>query len=206
MILRKRFLGVALLVLVVASGCATDAYRPVGAGVSKIGKLRVTLDDGWQRAPGAEVPEEHSLSRTLSRDGLQHDRLMLLAGINHGQAVFRDSTLTGLPPFQAEMTIPEIADAVAESLQAVLWDGAATMKASDPRARGFTGMAGFIFELEADVPGAADHRGVAGGFVDEERLYLIIFLAESPEYYERHLQAAQEVIDSAVLTIKTIRR
>ena len=62
-----------------------------------------------------------------------------------------------------------------------------------------------MFDLEADVPGAKNHRGMAGGYVDEERLYINIFLAESPGYYERHKQVAQEVIESAVPTIKTIR-
>jgi len=62
-----------------------------------------------------------------------------------------------------------------------------------------------MFELDADVPGSKDHRGMAGGFVYEGRLYINIFLAESPEYYERHRQIAQEVIESAVPTIKTIR-
>lgn len=205
MTLRSSFACALVLVFATVAGCASSDYRSVQSGVVTLGKMRVTLGSGWQRAPDAETPEKLALSRILSRDGLENDRLILIAGIADGEAIFRHQAITGLPIFQAEMDLSKIADLVADSLQAALWDGSAIIKASNTREHGFTGISGFQFELEADVAGAANHRGIAGGFVDEGRLYVNIFLAESPESYERHLQAAQQVIDSAVLTVKTIR-
>jgi len=197
--------AVAFLGIAIASGCASNEYRSVEPGVIAIGKMRVSLGSGWQTAPDTEAPEILSLSRTLSRDGLEHDRLILIAGIDEGQTIFRDETIRGLPKFRTEMTVPEIANLIAASLQAALWEGGALVEATNPRAHGFVGVPGFKIELEADIPGAANQRGMAGGFIHEERLYVNIFLAETPEYYERHKKIAQEVIDSAVPTIKTIR-
>lgn len=205
MTLRTGFASVLVLVLAIAAGCVSNSYRSEQAGVVTAGKIRVTLGSGWQRAPTAEVPEKRSVSKVYSRDGLEHDRLIVVASIAGGEAIFRDEAAAGLPRFQTGMTDTEIADLVAKSLERVLWDGAATVVASNARAHGFTGIPGFKFELEADVPGAADHRGMAGGLVDDDRLYVTIFLAVSPENYERHRQEAQGVIDSTVLTIKTIR-
>ena len=200
-----KLLTVAVLGAVMATGCTSIDYRSVEAGVVAVGKMRVTLGPGWKRAPDAETPEKTHSSRIFSRDGLEFDRLILIASINDGQAIFRDEAGRVLPKFQAAMAAPDIADLVAASLQAVLWDGAAEVKASNVREHGFVGVPGFMFELEADVPGAKDHRGMAGGYVDEGRLYVNIFLAESPGYYERHKQIAQEAIESAVPTIKTIK-
>lgn len=205
MTLRSSFAGVLVLVFILAAGCASSSYRAEQAGVVTAGKMRVTLGSGWQRAPAAEVPEKRSVSKIYSRDGLEHDRLILVASIADGEAIFSASGTAGLPTFRANMTEAEIAGLVAKSLQAALWESAATVVASNARAHGFTGIPGFKFELEADVPGAADHRGMAGGFIDENKLYVTIFLAESPGYYDRHRQTAQDVIDSTVLTIKTIR-
>ena len=201
----NKMLMVAVLATVVASGCVSTDYRSAQSGVTAVGKMRVTLGPGWRRAPGAETPELLSPSRTLSRDGLEHDRLILIAGISEGKSIFREGAAGGLPVFQATMAAPEIAGLIAASLQAVLWDGTADVRAKNIREHGFVGVPGLMFELDADVPGSKDHRGMAGGFVYEGRLYINIFLAESPEYYERHRQIAQEVIESAVPTIKTIR-
>jgi hypothetical protein len=103
------------------------------------------------------------------------------------------------------MSATETADFVAKSLQGVLWNGSASITASNVRERGFTGLSGFEFELTADVSGAAGHRGIAGGFAEEGRLYLTVYIAESPHYFERHRQAAQAVIESLAPTMKTIR-
>jgi len=194
-----------LAVFVVAAGCASNSYRSVQGGVVAVGKMRVTLGSGWKQAPSAELPEKLSTSKVFSRSGLEYDRLILVADVANGAAIFRDAGTAGLPVFRANMSEKEIGDFVAQSLQAVLWDGAAMLAASNARPHGFTGIPGFRFELEADVLGAADYRGMAGGFVDDDKLYVTIFLAESPGYYEKHRQAADEAIESTVLTIKTIR-
>lgn len=205
MTLRSLLAYALLAVFVIAAGCTSNSYRSVQSGVVVVGKMRVTLGSGWKQAPSAEVPEKLSTSKVFSRGGLERDRLILVTAVANGEAIFRDAGTAGLPVFRADMSEKEIADFVAVSLQAALWNGAAMLAASNARPYGFTGIPGFRFELEADVLGAADHRGMAGGFVDDDRLYLSIYLAESPGYYEKQRQTADDVIESTVLTIKTIR-
>jgi hypothetical protein len=205
MTLRSLLACALLAMVVIVAGCTSNSYRSVQAGVVVAGKMRVTLGSGWKQAPSAEVPEKLSTSKVFSRAGLERDRLILVTAVENGAALFRDPGTAGLPVFRADMSEKEIGDFVAVSLQAVLWDGAAMLAASNARPHGFTGIPGFRFELEADVLGAADHRGMAGGFVDDDKLYVTIYLAESPRYYEKHRQAADDAIESTVLTIKTIR-
>jgi hypothetical protein len=52
------FLGVAI-----ASGCASNEYRSVEAGVVAIGKMRVTLGSGWKKVRDAEIPEKQNSLR-----------------------------------------------------------------------------------------------------------------------------------------------
>jgi hypothetical protein len=202
----SRILFITVLVaMITIAGCAPQTPRASEAGVYDIGKLRVTLDNGWYEQRGAELPDTQARSKTWSREGLEHDRLFVTGGVDDGEPVFDASDSTGLPVFRPDMSATEVAEFAAQSLQRVLWNGSASVAASNARERGFTGLPGFEFELSADVPGSASHRGIAGGFIDERRLYLTIYLAESPGCFERHRQAAQAVIDSSVPTMKTIR-
>lgn len=200
-----RLAFVLVLVCAMVAGCTSSQYGAVQAGVVTAGKMRVTLGSGWARAPDSEVPEKQTPSQVFSRDGLEYDRLILVASVPDGGTIFRDQAGAGLPTFRADMSATEIANLVAESLRAVLWEGEANVAATSPRAYGYTGIPGFRFELEADIAGSADHRGIGGGFVFEDRLYVNIFLAESPKFFDRHEKAAKAVLDSAVVTVKTIK-
>jgi hypothetical protein len=194
-----------LVVMMICCGCGSSAPRASDEGVYEVGRLRITLDGGWYKQSGSDLPRAQARSSTWSREGIEHDRLFVTGGVDDGEPVFKASDYPGLPVFRSDMSATEVAELVAQSLQPVLWNGSASIAASNARERGFTGLPGFEFELSADVPGSASHRGIAGGFVDEGRLYLTVYLAESPGYFERHRQAAQAVIDSSVPTMKTIR-
>lgn len=103
------------------------------------------------------------------------------------------------------MSIEQIAELVSQSMQQSLWSGNTTVIATNIRGHGFTGIPGFLFELDIEMPGGQHHKGVAGGFVHEQRLYVNIFAAEYPSPYEQYLSDAQQVIESAVLRVKTIK-
>jgi len=190
--------------LFVLTGCATGGYTAVDPGVTAVGELRVTLGAGWKKVPDVAVPEKRPHARYLTRDSVDDDRLIVIPGLDDGDTLFRDDTAGGLPQFTVYMSADAVADAVAASLQAVLWNGTAHVQASNVREQGFTGIPGFRFDIEADVPAAPDHHGTGGGFVFDDRLYLVIFIAESPDSYGRYADAAAAVIDSAVVTIRTI--
>lgn len=205
MTLSRSLYTTALIAMIACAACTSQAPKASGEGVHEVGQLRVTLDSGWYEQHGAELPRTRAHSTTWSRNGLDHDRLFVVAGVGDGESLFRASEYTGLPVFRPGMSATETADFVARSLQGVLWDGSASITASNARERGFTGVPGFEFEVSTQAPGAASHRGIAGGFVDDGRLYLAVYLAEAPEYFERNRESAQGVIDSLVPRTRTIQ-
>ena len=195
-----------LLLLVLVAGCATGQYASAISGVTSLGEMRVTIGEGWLRVPDADTPEKRSMSRVLSRENVARDRLMLISGVSEGESIFRSSSNESpLPSFEASMSIEQIAELVSQSMQQSLWSGNTTVTATNIRGHGFTGIPGFLFELDIEMPGGQHHKGVAGGFVDEQRLYVNIFAAEYPSPYEQYLSDAQQVIESAVLRVKTIK-
>jgi len=197
-------LGVSILLAFIAA-CATNKYTSVVPGVSSFGKMRVTIGEGWLRAPASVIPEERSSSRTLTRETLERDRLMLIPGVSDGQSIFRDQdNVIPLPLFAANMNSEQIAAIVGQSMQQALWNSSATVAIKDARDHGFGGIAGFVFDLEVDMPGGPNHKGTAGGFVHEDRLYVIIYSAESPGYFDGQIDVVRQLIDSATVRVKTI--
>ena len=204
--LQIRLGGLALLLFFIVAGCATDGYRTVQSGVVKVGKLRVTLDEGWRRAPGEQTPERHSAIRVYTREGLEFDRLYLVGGIADGQTIFREEAASSQPRFDASMSANELADLIAQSLQAATWGGTSTVIARNFEERGFTGVPGIRFHVEITVPGRLGQRGIGGAFVDDGRLYAVLFIAEAPDHFDRHKESANRIINSAILSVKTIGR
>lgn len=195
-----------LIFSLLISGCGTTKYYPAPAGVTSVGQMNVTIGVDWLRVSGSDAPEKRSLSRVFTHDSLDSDRLMLIPGVNEGQSIFvGNSSELSLPLFSADMNSEQIADLVAMSMQLSLWDGQSTVTVSNARDAGFTGIAGFKFDLSVALPGGQTQKGIAGGFVDDDRLYVNIFVASSPEPFDEHESSAQEVIDSAVLHVKTIK-
>ena len=200
-----RFTG-ALIVLALIAACATNKNTSVVPGVTSFADMRVTIGEGWLRAPAGVVPEERSLSMTLTHESLEQDRLMIIPGVSDGQSIFRDQDdASPLPSFATNMSSEQIAAMVGESMQQTLWNGGATVAIKNARDQGYNGIPGFVFDLEVDMPSGPDHKGTAGGFVYENRLFVIVYSAESPEYFERHIDVVRQLIDSMTVRIKTIR-
>ena len=198
-----RPLGVTLLALALAA-CGMMEPRTVTPGVADTGKLRVTLGEGWYRGPGSETSEKRGTTLIYTREGIETDRLYLIGGIDNGKTIFREGKAGDAAPFDTGMSSSDVAELIADSLQAVLWGGAAEITTTNLNERGFTGIPGIQFELGASGP--VNHRGVAGAFVAEDRLYAVVFLAESPDAFERNQERALEIIDSAIFSIRTIGR
>ena len=196
----------SLILSLLISGCGTTKYYAATPGVTSVGQMNVTIGTGWLRVSGSDAPEKRSLSRVLTHDSLDSDRLMLIPGVSAGQSIFAgNGSEMSLPYFSADMNSEQIADLVAMSLQLSLWDGQSTVTVSNARDAGFTGVAGFKFDINVALPGGQIQKGIAGGFVDDERLYVNIFVANSPEPFDQHESSVQQVIDSASLHIKTIK-
>ena len=197
------FLNMVIFLLLI-SGCSTTNHNAAVPGVVSLGKMNATIGIDWFRVTEGEAPEKRASSRFYTRGSFDSDRLMLIPGISDGQAVFKSDNESASLLFDADMTAQQIADLVAQSMQQSLWNGQSTVSVSNARDHGFTGIAGFKFDLNVALLGGQSQQGIAGGFVHEDRLYVNIFVADSPAHFEQHESAAQQVIDSAVLKVRTI--
>jgi hypothetical protein len=188
------------------SGCGTTKYLPATPGVTSMGMMNVTIGEGWFRVPEGYTPEKRSSTRVFTRDDVDSDRLMLISSVRDGQSIFTSNgNELPLPTFRADMSSQQIADLVAMSMQLSLWNGQSTVTVSNARDTGFTGIAGFKFDLGVTLPRGQSEKGTAGGFVHDDRLYVNIFVANFPAPYDEVESFAQQVIDSALLRVRTIR-
>jgi len=199
--------GLLLIGFVVLAGCETASYRLVEPGVQTIGSLRITAGPEWNLAPAMSTPASRSLSQTWTRDGLLLDRLVIIPAVADGEALFvsRDKS-AALPVFHADMLPNEIEELVESSIVKLYGEGNAVVSTSNLRPQGFGTHGGFMFDIEASVTESPDYHGMVGAFIDDEKLYLALFLAAEPAYYEKHAADAEAVIKSMTTSEPTIGR
>lgn len=188
-----------IVVVLVITACAAS-YRNAIPGVDSLGKMQVNIDEGWQIVARSMTPYARSMSRTYTREGLPLDRVTLITGVNDGDTIFKNSEAS-LPAFRKSMSPDQIEGLVESSLQMLFPSGDAKVSTTNQRPNGFSGLEGILFDVDIVVADGADSRGVIGAFVYEERLYLILYVAQDPGYYEKHLAGAMAVIDSVAVKV-----
>lgn len=200
-----RILAVAAVLILAA--CTTVSYRLVVPGVQTIGSLRITAGAGWNVAPTANTPAARSNSRTWTRDGLLLDRLIIIPAVADGEPLFvsRDKAIA-LPAFRPDMLPNEIEELVESSIVKFYGEGNATVSTSNLRPQPFGTHGGFLFDMEAAVTESPNYKGIAGAFIYEEKLYMSIFLAATPNYFDKHVADATAVIKSMSTSEPTIGR
>lgn len=193
-----------ILMLALLGGCVTG-YTVVQPGVHSFGSLRVTADENWNKAPGSTTPSATSNSRTWTQDGLLLDRIVIIPGVKDGQSIFSSRNKSAaLPVFRADMLPNEIEELVESSIVKLYGEGQSAVSTSGLRPQGFGSDGGFMFDIIAAVTESPDYRGLVGAFIVDDTLYLIMFLAADPHYYDKHVASADAIIKSATLNIKTI--
>jgi hypothetical protein len=188
-----------IVAVLVITACAAS-YKNAIPGVDSLGKMQVNIDEGWQIAARSMTPYARSMSRTYTREGLPMDRVTLITGVDDGDTIFKNSA-AALPAFRSAMSSEQIEGLVQSSLQSLFAAGDATVSTTNRRPHGFSGMEGILFDVSMLVTDGADSRGVIGAFVYEERLYLILYVAQDPGYYKKHLAGAMAVIDSVAVKV-----
>ena len=195
-----------LLLLALLSGCATG-LTVVQPGVNALGSMRVTADDNWKKAPSSSTPLARSQTRTWTQDGLSNDRLMIIPRVPDGEPIFSSSDQSAaLPVFHADMLPNEIEELVESSIVNLYGDGQAAVNTSNLRTQGFGEHGGLMFDIAVAVTESADYRGSAGAFIVDDELYMVIFLAADPVYYDKLAARADAIIKSATLRTKTTGR
>lgn len=194
------FKGVAAVAaLAVLSGCVT-AYTLVNPGTITVGGMTVTSVGIWNQAPPALRGQLRRNAELWTRDGPLLDRLLLIPAVADGEALLIDRSKTAaLPTFKADMLPNELEELTESTMLKYFGEGNATIRTSNLRPQRFGEHRGVLFELQAAVNESPDYSGMAGAFIANDALYMIIYLAAEPYYYGKHLADAEAIIRSARL-------
>ena len=188
---------IPMLLVVFLGGCAT-AFTLVGPGSVAVGDLQVTANSSWNKAMSTMTPYARRDTQVWTSDGLLLDRLMIIPAIAEGEALFKTTEKdVALPVFRANMLPNEVAELVESSIVKVLGEGDVAVSSSGLRPQKFGDERGALFDMHAELGDGPDYRGVAGGFVANDKLYLVIFLGADPHYADKHRAAAEALIKSA---------
>jgi hypothetical protein len=63
-----------------------------------------------------------------------------------------------------------------------------------------------MFDFAASITESPDYRGLVGAFIVDDELYMVIFLAADPYYYDKYAARADAIIKSATLSSRTVGR
>ena len=56
-----------------------------------------------------------------------------------------------------------------------------------------------MFDITATITDSPTQNGVVGAFIADDRLYMVVYMAAVPYYFEKHRDAAMAIIESARL-------
>lgn len=128
------------------------------------------------------------------------DRLVIIPAIPDGEPIMISrNNSAALPVFKADMLPNELEELVESSMVKLFGEGNAVVSTSNLRPHRFGDSTGVRFDLEATVTDSPPYRGTVGAFIAADKLYLVYFLGAMPHYYDKHIDEARAVIDSASL-------
>lgn len=190
---------VLLLLLLPLGGCIVP-YSLVGAGNVSVGGLQLSPTQSWNLAPAATSPGSRKDAQVWTQDGLLLDRLMIIPGVPNGEGIVaqvRDDD--AIPVFRANMLPNEIEELAESSIVKQFGEGSASVETSNLRPHRFGEHRGILFNMAVSVSGGPDYGGLAGSFIVDDRLYMLMFFGAQPYYYDKHLADAEAIITGARL-------
>jgi hypothetical protein len=196
------------------SSC-TRSYQFINQGDTQVGALKLALSDDWNQLPDSEVLNGRPETRVWTQHGIWLDRLMIIPSTPKGQPVFipkkpgfreqqainrgnqEKPTVPKALTFNPDMQPHFIRRLVRVSMLEFLGN-TATINTANLRPYTFSnGLSGFAFDLDAQFPQSPLYKGIAAWFIHDEELYLLIYLAATPHYFDTYAPGALEVINSA---------
>jgi hypothetical protein len=193
-------MALTLLLVGLLSACTTVSYTQVVPGVNALGDLQVTAGTGWNLASSYATPGQRKQTQTWTKDGLLLDRLIIIPAVGDGESIFqtRDKS-AALPPFRANMLPNELEELTESTIVKMFGEGAAAVSTENLRPWRFSDQRGVLFDINVAVTESPDYRGTVGAFVVDKKLYMIMYVAATPYYYDKHKTEAESVIQSAVI-------
>ncbi len=187
-----------LVLLVLISGCASQSYSLVGPGAQDYGGLRISTAQAWNLAPQQATRASRANARVWTQDGLLLDRILIIPAVPAGEPIFKPTSKDqALPIFRAGMMPHEIEELVESSIVKLFGESEVVVETSGLRPERFGSTPGFLFDLEMAVSDGPDYGGITGAMVSGDKLYLVIYLAAKPYYFQKHREEALSVIRSA---------
>ncbi len=185
------------------SACVTG-YTLVAPGTVDLAGLQVNTGASWNLAPRALNPEARKNAQVWTQDGLLLDRLIIIPGVPDGETVFLSSRDdAALPAFRADMLPNEIEELTESSIVKLFGEGGVSVSTSNLRPHRYGDDRGILFNLEVAVSDGPDYKGLAGSFIADDTLYLMLYFGAEPHYYDKHLADAERVITGARLMERT---
>lgn len=182
--------------VILVGGCVT--YVEVPPGQTTHGGLTVSSRSTWNQSPAGSSRTLRSDARSWTLDGLLLDRLMIIPAVPAGEPIFRPvSSAQALPAFRPGMLPNELQELVESSIIKLFGEGGAVVETRGLRPQRFGRNRGIMFDLYVDVSDGPDYRGTTGAMVVDDKLYLIVYLAVKTYYYDKHLDEALQIIQSA---------
>jgi hypothetical protein len=178
------------------SGCV--AYSLVEPGPTTVGDLRINASVAWNQAPTAMTPAARSGTKVWTRDGLLLDRIVIIPGVPDGEPIFKPAAKSqALPAFKADMLPNELEELTESSIVKLFGEGETAVTTINLRPHQFGENAGILFDVEAQISDGPDYRGIVGAFIYDAKLYIMIYVAAEPFYYDKHREEAEAIIKSA---------
>ena len=201
----RKYAVVVALTAGLIGACAPSGYQSVLPGVNSLGVLQVNADAGWNLAPAYATPRTTSESQTWTKDGLLLDRLILIPAVKDGESLFVSSDpAAALPPFRADMLPNEIEEMTESTIVKLFGEGNAAVSTEKLRPWRFAEHRGVMFDISVKVTESPDYRGMVGAFIVDEKLYMILFLAATPHYFDKHVANAEALIKGAQIRVPTV--
>lgn len=182
-----------------AGGCASAHYTllPANTPVS-VGSLSLQPPTAWNEAPKTSTPRARKESRSWTVDGLNLNRLMVIPDVEDGSPIFQNrNKAMALPVFRSDMLPNELVELTESSIEKLLGEGQSDVKAEHLRPHRFGGRAGVMFDLDITLADGPAYRGLAGAFISDSHLNLLVYIAAEPYYFDKDLDSAREIIENA---------
>jgi len=182
------------------SGCTTMSFVAVAPGPVLVGDLSLTPSTTWNAAPAMVRPYSRRDAQVWTQDGLLLDRIMIIPAVADGETLFvsREDT-AALPTFRSDMLPNELEEFTESSLVTLFGEGNAVVSTSGLRPHRFGENQGVLFDFDASLTDSPDFRGLAGAFIVDELLYMMLYVAAEPYYYGKHIDEARSIIETAYL-------
>ena len=189
--------AIVVAAAVAATGCASMSYTLVAPGTVSVGDLQVSAAQSWNKAPAGTTASRKD-AQVWTRDGMLLDRLIMIPAVPDGQPIFNTNDKeAALPPFRADMLPNEIEELTESSITKLFGEGESSVETSNLRPQRFGDDRGVMFNMDIKVTDSPDYKGLAGAFVADGKLYLMMFIAADPYYFEKNLAEAEALIAGA---------